>query len=65
VAVVGAGHVIGMEKLWNIRASKEHNEKFIKDSDVLHYHLQKYPGMPEEDFTVADMRKYAADVCSL
>ncbi len=65
MAVVGAGHVIGMENLWNIRASKEHNEKFIKDSDELHYHLQKYPGMPGEDFTVADLRKYAADVCSL
>ena len=60
VAVVGAAHVMGMEKLWNARMSMEHNEKFIKDSDELHYQLQKYPGMPEEDFTVADLRKYAA-----
>eukprot|EP01032_Pedospumella_encystans_P019104 gene19104-21730_t len=61
VAVVGAAHVMGMEKFWNERASMEHNDEFNKNSDELHYQLQKYPGMPHETFTEADLRKYAAN----
>ena len=60
VAVVGAAHVMGMEKFWNERASMEHNDEFNKNSDELHYQLQKYPGMPHDNFTEADLKKYAA-----
>ena len=61
MAVVGAAHVMGMEKFWNERASMEHNDEFINNADELHRHLQKYPGMPQENFTEADLKKYAAN----
>lgn len=56
MAVVGAGHLDGMEKFWNERATAVRDEAFHSKSDALHYQLQHYPGMPEENFTTADLR---------
>lgn len=56
MAVVGAGHLDGIEKFWNERAMVTRDEEFHTKSNDLHYQLQFYPGMPEENFTKADLR---------
>ena len=61
VAVVGAAHVLGMQRFWNARVLMEHNDEFVKKSEELLYQLQKYPGMREENFTEADLKRYAAN----
>jgi len=56
VAVVGAGHLGGIEKFWN------DNQELLQSPEEMSklcHTLMQYPGSNDGKFTVRDMRAYA------
>jgi len=55
---VGAGHVDGMQKQWELQ-----QQRSAEESNALHRLVQRYPG-DADGYTIQDLRAYVEKITS-